>query len=101
MLIEHTLSTARRSSIRSSTRHEKVPGTLLWICSLAFGCSDSELCVGGRGTARYPRRSVGQRAYRGSCPPPGGAPALLDEGNPLEYQTFPLRRAPTPSRAGP
>lgn len=40
MLIEHTLSTARRSSTSSSTRHEKAPGTLLWICSLAFGCSD-------------------------------------------------------------
>ncbi len=45
----------------------------------------SELCVGGRGTARYPRRAAGHFAEGLFCPPAGGAPALLDGRNPLEY----------------
>ena len=52
---------------------------------LAQDAHASELCVGGRGTARYPRRAAGHFAEGLFCPPAGGAPALLDGRNPLEY----------------
>ena len=45
----------------------------------------SELCVGVRGNARHPRRAASHFAEGLFCPPAGGAPALLDGRNPLEY----------------
>jgi hypothetical protein len=41
--------------------------------------------VGVRGNARHPRRAASHFAEGLFCPPAGGAPALLDGRNPLEY----------------
>jgi hypothetical protein len=73
------------TAVTASVHWQWSPPSLRWVAASPDASELSELCVGVRGNARHPRRAASHFAEGLFCPPAGGAPALLDGRNPLEY----------------